>query len=50
MPKSSLTSKTGNASVKRTGHTSQNKFGQGAASGVKEKGVKSGSGTQHDPS
>lgn len=50
MVKPNLQSKTGKASVKMTGHTSQNKFGQGAASGVKEKGVKSGSGTVQEPS
>jgi len=48
MVKPKLGSKTGNAEIKRTGHTSQNKFGQGAANGVKERGIKSGSGTLQD--
>ena len=44
MPKSSLSSKTKNAPISRTGHTAAKVFGQGAAAGIQEKGVKSGEG------
>lgn len=40
---SSIKSKTGNAKIRKVGHTTQNKFGQGVS--VQERGTKSGSGS-----